>query len=331
MLTASTDVAGRRHIQPVLAPTLSRRQRIAFLMGYIAHKTVLLPREVRSPRARLLSYEIVYSVCRLLGRNPLPLRFLGIRRIDSIFGTFHVRPGTIDAACASPAFERPDVDLLLDELDHGVTAGREIVFVDVGADIGTYSVTVGNHLRATARTLRIVAFEPSSSSVALLRRNIDANDLAAVTDVRNVALGDGSCTTATLTFDRDEPGCSGLDTSALRVREGRVLREQVTVSTLDEELADLPELDLLVLKLDVEGFERAVLDGSRASVARAAETLLLVEDFVDRRIVDHLYADGWTVVRKVTPYNSFWRRTRSPGGRPTRDGRGEGPSPASDR
>lgn len=332
MLTAGTGVVGRHTSERVMAPTLSRRQRLAFVVGYVAHKTVLLPWEVRSPRARLLAYEIVYSVCRLLGRNPLPLRFLGIRRIDSILGTFHVRPGTIDAACASPAFERPDVDMLLDELDRAVATGRDILFVDVGADIGTYSVTVGNHVRSAARAVRILAFEPSSSSVALLRRNIDANDLAAAAGVREVALGDGSCTTATLTFDRDEPGCSGLDTSALRVREGRVLLEQVAVSTLDHELADIPELDLLVLKLDVEGFERAVLDGGRASVARAAETLLLVEDFVDRRIVDHLYADGWTVVRKVTPYNSFWRRMRSPGGQPTRNGRSaDGPSPAADR
>lgn len=332
MLTTSTDVAGRHQIERAVAPTLTRRQRMAFVLGYIAHKTVLLPWEVRSPRMRLLAYEIVYSVCRLLGRNPLPLRFLKIHRVDSVLGTFHVRPGTIDAACASPAFERPDVDVLLEELDHAVAAGRDIVFVDVGADIGTYSVTVGNHLRSAPRAVRIVAFEPSTSSVALLRRNIEANDLDAATVVRDVALGDGSHTSATLTFDREEPGCSGLDASALRVREGHVVLEQVVVSTLDDELAGLPELDLLVLKLDVEGFEKAVLEGSRVSVARAAETLLLVEDFVDRRIVDHLYAEGWTVVRKVTPYNSFWRHTRSAGGPTRRDDRGaDGPAPDTDR
>jgi FkbM family methyltransferase len=284
-------------------PTLSRRCHAAFVLDYALHKTVLLPRDVRSPRLRMLVYEIVYSVCRLVGRSPRRLRFLDIRRVDSIFGTFHVRPGTIDAACASPAFERPDVDVLLRELDRAARVGRDILFIDVGADIGTYSVTVGNHLGAA----RIVAFEPSSSSADLLRRNVDANDLAAVVDVRQRALGDGSTSTATLTFDLDEPGCSGLDTTAIKVRAGHVVEEQVAVSTLDAELADLPELDLLVLKLDVEGLERTVLDGARASVARAAETLLLVEDFVDRRIVDHLTADGWILVTKATPYNSFWR------------------------
>ncbi len=300
---------------PTTDTTLSPRRRAAFVLGYVLHKTVLLPRDVRSPRLRMLVYEIVYSACRLLGRSPRRLRFLGISRVDSVFGTFHVRPGTIDAACASPAFERPDVDVLLGELDRAARGRRDVVFVDVGADIGTYSVTVGNHLRRT-RAARIIAFEPSSSSAEVLRRNVAANGLTAVVDVRQRALGDGSSDTATLTFDLDEPGCSGLDTTALQVRAGHVVQEQVGVSTLDAELADLPELDLLVMKLDVEGLERAVLDGGRASVERAAETLLLVEDFVDLRIVDHLRADGWTLVTKVTPYNSFWRRARATAGRP---------------
>jgi FkbM family methyltransferase len=286
--------------------TLSRGRRAAFVASYVLHKTVLLPRDVRSPRLRMLAYEAAYSVARLARRSPLPLRFLDISRVETKFGTFHVRPGTIDAACASPAFERQDIDLLLAELDRGVATGRDIVFVDVGADIGTFSVTVGNHLGSRAQA-RIIAFEPSSSSSEVLRRNIDENGLTAVTEVRQRALGDGSTTTATLTFDIDEPGCSGLDVSALVVREGHVVQEQVEMSTLDAELADLPTLDMLVLKLDVEGFERAVLEGGVKSVARAKETLLLVEDFVDRRIVEHLRGNGWTLVTKVTPYNSFWR------------------------
>lgn len=278
------------------------RRRAAFAVRYALLKTLLLPRDVRSPRLRLLAYEIVYSLCRAVGRDPLPLRFLGITRVETVFGTFHVRPGTIDVACASPAFERPDVDRLLDELGRLDAAGRDVVLVDVGADIGTFSVTVGNRFPGA----RVLAFEPSSSSVALLARNVEANALAV--DVRPCALGDGSVTSAVLTFDVDEPGCSGLDPAALRVREDHVVREEVPVSTLDAELADLPVLDALVLKLDVEGAEVAVLDGAAASLARARETLLLVEDFVDPRIAARLRADGWTFVAKLTPYNSFWRK-----------------------
>lgn len=311
------------------ALTLPRARHAAFVLSYVLHKTLLLPRDVRSPRLRMLVYEAVYSVCRLLGRSPLRLGFLHIRQVETRFGTFHVRPGTIDAACASPAFERQDVDLLLAELDRGVRAGRDIVFVDVGADIGTFTVTVGNHLGGGS-SAKMLAFEPSSSSADLLRRNVDANGLTGLTDVRQRALGDGSTSTATLTFDLDEPGCSGLDVEALRVRVGRVVCEQVEVSTLDVELAELPELDLLVIKVDVEGFERAVLDGGRASIARATETLLLVEDFVDRRVVAHLRAGGWSLVGKVTPYNSFWRH-RSATARPAAGQQPDGAGPVVSR
>ncbi|QKV97157.1 FkbM family methyltransferase [Streptomyces sp. NA02950] len=302
---------------PAVPVTLSWRRRLTFVAGYVMHKTVLLPRDVRSPRLRMLVYEAAYSICRLLGRRPLRMAFLDITRIDSVFGTFHLRPGTMDAACASPAFERPDVDALLAEFDRAVRMRRDVVFVDVGADLGTYSVTVGNHVRA--HPVRILAFEPSSSSAALLRRNITANGLDDAVDVRQRALGDGSVTTATLSFDVDEPGSSGLDSSAIVVRNGHVVEEHVPVSTLDAELADVAELDLLVLKIDVEGLECAVLQGARVSVARAAETVLLVEDFVDTRVIEHLHADGWLLMMKVTPYNSFWRRPRTTGDTTTTD------------
>ncbi|SES27260.1 methyltransferase, FkbM family [Lentzea xinjiangensis] len=291
--------------------TLSWRQRLTFVTRYVLNKTLLLHRDVRSPRLRMLVYEAVYSICRLLGLRPLRMAFLDITRIDSVFGTFHLRPGTIDAACASPAFERPDIDALLAEFDRAVRTRSAVVFVDIGAGLGTYSVTVGNHLRD--RPARILAFEPSSSSAALLRRNISTNGLDDVVDVRQRALADGSVTTAILNFDVDEPGSSGLDSSAVAVRNGHVVKERVPVSTLDAELADVAELDLLVLKIDVEGLECVVLRGARDSVARAAETMLLVEDFVDPRVIDHLHADGWLPMMKVTPYNSFWRRLRTTG------------------
>lgn len=306
MLLSRVRAAVPRRGAPPPVIEFSRRARIAFGFRYALLKTVDLPREVRTPRLRLFVYEMVYSLCRACGRDPLRLRFLRITRIESIFGIFHVRPGTLDVACASPAFERADVDRLLRELCRAAHAGREIVFIDGGADIGTYSVTVGNHLGPGVRA-RILAFEPSTASAALLRRNVAANRLDAVVDVRRRALGDGSVATATLTFDTAEPGCSGLDPAALNVHAGRVVRETVAVSTLDHELRDVPQLDLLVIKLDVEGSEVAVLDGAAGSIRRAREVLLLVEDFVDARIVARLHADGWRFVAKLTPYNSFWR------------------------
>jgi FkbM family methyltransferase len=290
-----------------LTPRAYRR----FAVRYVLTKTVLLWREVRRPRLRLFLYEVVYSLCRATDRPTRPLRRLHLDHISTIFGEFRVRPGTIDAACVSPAFERPDLDELLARVGAYLREGRRVLFLDVGADVGTYTVSVANRLRHLGE-LRVLAFEPASSSFEYLRTNVALNRLDDIVTVRRTALGDGSVTSATLQFDPAEPGGSGLNEELV---EGSV-REEVPVSTVDAEVERAAGGDpapVVVVKLDVEGSETAVLEGAAATVAAADDVLLLVEDFVEPRIVDHLEGDGWTLVDKRTPYNSFWTRQRTPG------------------
>jgi FkbM family methyltransferase len=192
------------------------------------------------------------------------------------------------------------VNRLLNRMRAHFASGRVVLFLDVGADVGTYSVTVGNMLRG-AGDLAVLAFEPSASSHRLLQQNVTANHLDGVVSIRKLALGDGSITAATLRFDPTEPGGTALESAD---GDG----EQVRVSTIDAELADAPTPDVLVLKLDVEGSETAVLHGAATTLAAANEVLLLVEDFVDDRIVAELERSGWSFAEKLTPYNSFWRR-----------------------
>lgn len=275
----------------------------AFVASYVLYKTVLFVRDVREPRLRLFTYEVVYSVCRALGRPPATLRRLHLDRVRTVFGEFAVRAGSTDAACVSPAFERLDINSLLGRLRAYLHDGRRVLFCDIGADVGTYSITVATMLR-TDGDIRAVAFEPSRSSYDLLGRNVKTNSVDDVVSVRQVALGDGSTESALLRFDPEEPGGSGLS------RSGRddVGVELVRMSTVDAELAAEESLDVLVMKIDVEGGERAVLNGAHGALARASEVLLLVEDFVDTSIVEELQRSGWSFDAKLTPYNSFWTR-----------------------
>ncbi len=279
----------------------SPSHRRAFVRTYVLSKTVFFWRDVHQPRLRLFVYEIVYSLCRATGRAPLPLRWLALNRVSTVFGVFDIRPGTIDAACVSPAFERPDLDHLLSRLREYLSAGRSVLFLDVGADVGTYAVSVLNHLRGRGG-IRAHAFEPSRSSYELLRQNLRNNNLEALVAARQLALGDGSITSGLLRFDPREPSGSGLNPDHVYGTEP----EQVRVSTIDAELAALPAPDVLVLKLDVEGSEIPVLDGGRSTLAAAREVLLLVEDFIDDSVVDYLQESGWSFEDKLTPYNSFW-------------------------
>lgn len=294
MIGAASASTARSYEYPIA-------KRLRFFVSYVLAKVVYLWRDVRTPRIRLFAYEIVYSFCRAARRPPLPLRWLQLTQVTTIFGTFNIRAGTTDAACVSPAFERQDLDRLMARLSEHLAAGQAVLFIDVGADVGTYAISVGNCLRSLG-DIRILAFEPSRISYDLLCANVKNNELTDIVEPRQIGLGDGSAASAELLFDAREPGCSGLDASIVH---GEIV-ETVKMSTLDAQVAQNVPASVIALKLDVEGSEIAVLRGAAATLTAAEEVLLLVEDFVDVSIVSYLKRTGWSFREKVTPYNSFW-------------------------
>jgi FkbM family methyltransferase len=275
--------------------------RVRFMTQYVFSKVFHLWREVETPRLRLFVYEMVYSSWKVTKRPPLAMRWLRIDKVETIFGTFNARLGHMDAAIISPAFERPDLNLLLTLLEEPLQAGRSVLFLDVGADLGTYSVAVANRLHEVG-DIRVLAFEPCESSSALLRRNLEENDLTELVEQRQLALGDGSGSSAVLRFDSANAAHSLLVAES----EEGAFGEQVIMSTIDEELSDEVNFDLLAIKMDVEGSEVAVLMGAAKTFSSAREVLLMVEDFMDESVVDYLESTGWRFMKKVTPYNSFW-------------------------
>lgn len=281
----------------------SRAKKIRFVATYVWTKVFSFWYEVKEPRIRLFTYEVIYSLCRAVRYPPPALAWLRLSRVRTIFGVFNIRPGTTEAAYVSPGFERLDVDHLLNLLGQRLSAGRSVLFLDVGADVGTYAVSVGNRLRNLGK-ISVLAFEPSLPSFELLSRNIADNDLTEIVQLRALGLGDGSVTSAALYFNPLEPGGRSLHASG---EWQRTESENVELSTVDDQV-DLAALaDVVVFKLDVEGSEIAVLDGAAATLAAASEALLLVEDFIDGKIITYLEETGWSFQGKFTPYNSFWR------------------------
>lgn len=283
-----------------------RVRRLQFFVTYVWTKTVSFWHEVRTPRLRLFVYEVIYSFCRFIGYPPPQLGWLRLNRVETIFGVFNIRPGTTDAACVSPAFERPDLNHLLTLLSQRLSAGRTVLFIDVGADVGTYAISVANRLRHLGE-ISVLAFEPAQSSYELLRKNVAANDLSGIVDPRRMGLGDGSITSGTLQFNPREPGGGSVNASPVWHSE---LGEKVKISTIDEQVNIETLANVVVLKLDVEGSEIAVLNGAAATLAAAQEVLLLVEDFIDESVVAYLDTTGWSFQGKFTPYNSFWSYSR---------------------
>jgi FkbM family methyltransferase len=142
--------------------------------------------------------------------------------------------------------------------------------VDVGANEGLWASTVAE----LARPERLVAVEPSPGVLPRLHRRIGST--AGVTIVE-AAVGD-SVGRATLHVTAHDHNAS---LSSPRSREmdafygsGYAVTERVTVdsTTLDEITRELGEVSLL--KIDVQGTERAVLEGAGETLRRVRWLLI---------------------------------------------------------
>lgn len=138
--------------------------------------------------------------------------------------------------------------------------------VDVGAAIGQFTA-----FTATCLPDAIVhAFEPSSANVATLRRNITRNRVEGRVAIHHEALADHAGTAQFETTS--DTWNSGL------VRDGadHGNTEIVTLNTLDAGLDELGIAHLNVLKVNVAGFEPAVLDGAMRTLSEGRVDILIL-------------------------------------------------------
>ena len=140
--------------------------------------------------------------------------------------------------------------------------------VDVGANTGFYTLLAG----IANETSRIVAIEPVPRVCDLLRSNIELNHLSHRCEIVAGAVSSSSGSVPFHVPHDGVPTSGSLHTDGFRGYRGE-LRE-VPAHTLDELCADRSALDLV--KIDVEGFEDAVLEGA-ATVLQKFKPALVVE------------------------------------------------------
>lgn len=280
--------------------TYSLRQKILFYLGYLFRKVFCLWFEVKRPKLKMFVYEMIYSIKKLTDYKALYISPFSTNTVETVFGTFRIRPGTTDMFTVSPAFERPDVDYVLLLLERLRKEGKRILFLDIGADLGTFTVTAGNRLKDYTG-LFVMAFEPAASSFEMLKENIRLNGLEQKAEAFNFPIYSEDGLELEFSFSAENPGGSGLKA------RGSEQVEKVTARTLDAVLAErVIDYDAAVMKIDVEGVECDVLKGARKTLSSGKELYLLVEDFINPGIINCLEQSGAEFVTKLTPYNSFW-------------------------
>jgi FkbM family methyltransferase len=157
----------------------------------------------------------------------------------------------------------------------------EDLFVDVGANIGAYSV-----LAAGACGSRVVAIEPIQVAAKHLRANLALNDLHPRVEVIEVCIGDRE---GTVRMTRD------FDTTNRVVSGGEPAESayvEVPMKTLDQILeGKCPVL----IKIDTEGYEGNVLLGSQRVLQAPSLLAVSIEGDASKAYpsLDGLTVAGW--------------------------------------
>lgn len=176
------------------------------------------------------------------------------------------------------------------------------VFVDVGANVGSYTILASAEVGA-----RTVAIEPVPSTFGVLRANLMLNGLDHLVDARNIGLGGEKGTIKfTKRLGTVNHVATGNDTDTI----------DVPIETLDDVVAEnTPQ----VIKIDVEGYEAEVLRGGRRALANPEVKALIVElngsgdryGFTDTDVHRELLASGFSpfsydpLTRRLAPIATF--------------------------
>jgi FkbM family methyltransferase len=191
-------------------------------------------------------------------------------------GTLKLYPaGQIPELLVTADFEDRELNLVTSYLRPGMNV------IDIGANVGLYSIAAA---LTVGRTGKVFAFEPSSETVARLRRNLELNGITTV-QLATVALSDKSQSVAVLKRDahhRDgdrylQTQTDAADVTAQAGDPGDA--ERVGVTALDEwmQTNGIGDLKIDFLKMDIEGGELAVFKGARETLRRNPDIVLMFE------------------------------------------------------
>jgi len=139
---------------------------------------------------------------------------------------------------------------------------------DIGAFLGTYALF---EARWTGERGRVVAFEPSAFSFAMLTRHLRMNGLGPDrVDARRAAVGASIGRQRLVAFE-DEPYRNQLAGNAIA---GQVSVDVLTVDAVCAELGRAPDW----IRMDVQGLEFDVLQGAREAIQAARGRMKIVAE-----------------------------------------------------
>jgi len=280
--------------------------KIKFYSSYIFYKFLVLF-EVKKPKIKLFLIDIFYSLINLISllswkRCDLSksfYKFCNLDYIETRFGKFLIKRNTNDAIVASPSFERRDVNFLIKKISEEIFNKRNVLFLDIGADFGYYSILLSNIFKNN-ELLKIYSFEPTSESRLLLEKNIELNNAKSIKIFPFAIYSDSNIS---VKMKKWSTGSSSISLDIKNNDTGVVKTRTIDSALINE----INNFDVIFIKIDIEGFETEALTGAKKTLESNKKIYLMVEDFADNRIIDFLENTDATFVGKFNNYNSWWK------------------------
>jgi FkbM family methyltransferase len=156
---------------------------------------------------------------------------------------------------------------------------RELVsgstFVDIGANIGLHTLLAA---ALVGEKGCVFAVEPHPATMEILRQNLEINGLLDRVGFAQLAISNLDDATVTFEYFVEHPGMSGLKVSKEIVDKFKGTLERIDVETITlDSLVRRNNLTPDLVKVDVEGFEYAVLEGCVETIAKFPNVRFLVE------------------------------------------------------
>lgn len=178
------------------------------------------------------------------------------------------------------------------------------VFIDVGANIGFFSVLAAARVGPSGR---VIAFEPHPGARAIFQQALGANGFADIVDVIPEAVGAaGAAARLFVTFDSV---LSTVDPARAPLRDEYSFSTTVDVAmtSLDAWLAARPALHarLRAIKIDVEGTEEDVVLGLRNTLEARPPAHIFCETLADGPADRFLRSHGYDCVALDLRHDAF--------------------------
>jgi FkbM family methyltransferase len=146
--------------------------------------------------------------------------------------------------------------------------------VDVGANAGVFTLAVA---RLVGSEGRVIAIEPNPVVLGRLTANVKANGFEDRVTILPIAIADHTARGLVV----DQNGNSTVARIHVLTGSESISSETVGVRTLDDALGDLGIAHVDLLKVDVEGLERSVMEGSERTLAHCNRMVMEIGDMAD--------------------------------------------------